>query len=166
MDEFSRLIGDLSNNIQSNIEFFKKTVGKNPSLAYFKLNELSKFVGQRYGITLEIHFPEQKKIYDVNNYGTENLSIIIDKFRKSFPLSRSDIKKEALAQFGPDAIVVDAYMYEDKEGVRIKFGSKLDKPFRIEILPGSFHLWCSIDKKIEAFCNWLMLNVYHERVHN
>ena len=110
MDEFSRLVGDLSNNIQSNGEFFKRIVVKNPSLAYLKINELSKFVGQRYGITLEIHFPEQRKIYDVNKYGTENLSIIIDKFRKSFPISRLNIKEEAIIQFGPDTIVVDAYM--------------------------------------------------------
>lgn len=164
MDEFSRLAGDLSNNIQSNGEFFKRIVVKNPSLAYLKINELSKFVGQRYGITLEIHFPEQKKIYDVNKYGTENLSIIIDKFRKSFPISRLNIKEEAIIQFGPDTIAVDAYMYEDKEGVRIKFVSEDGKTSRIEILPGSFHLWCSIDKKIETFCNWLMQNVYFDRI--
>ena len=164
MDEFSRLVRDLSNNIQSNVEFFKKTVVKNPSLAYRKLNELSKFVGLRYGITLEIHFPEQKKIYEVNKYGTENLSIIIDKFRKSFPISRLNIKEAAAFQFGPDTIVVDAYMYDEKEGVRIKFVSEIGKASRIEILPGSFHLWCSIDKKIETFCNWLMLNVYFDRI--
>ena len=82
MDEFSRLIEDLNNNIESNKEFFKKTVIKNPSLAYYKLHELSKFVGSRYHVVLEIHFPVQKKIYDVNDYGTENISIIIDKYRK------------------------------------------------------------------------------------
>lgn len=164
MNEFSLLIQDLNNNIHSNVEFFERTVRKNPSIVYFKLNELSKFVGKRYNVILEIHFPEQKKIYDVKSYGTENLSIIIDKFRKSFPLSRTKIKQEANNQFGPDIIVVDAYMYEGKEGVRIKFSDKSSIGFRIEILPGSFHLWCSIDSRIENFCNWLMLNVYSERV--
>lgn len=166
MNEFSLLIQDLNDNIRSNIEFFQRTVIKNPSIVYFKLNELSNFVGKRYNVTLEIHFPEQKKIYEVNSYGTENLSIIIDKFRKSFPLSRSKIKQEANKQFGPDIIVVDAYMYEGKEGVRIKSSDKSGIIFRIEILPGSFHLWCSIDSRIENFCNWLMLNVYSERVSN
>jgi hypothetical protein len=166
MNEFSLLIQDLNNNIHSNVEFFEKTVRKNPSIVYFKLNELSKFVGKRYNVILEIHFPEQKKIYDVNGYGTENLSIVIDKFRKSFPLSRTKIKQEANNQFGGDINVVDAYMYEGKEGVRIKFSDKSSIGSRIEILPGSFHLWCSIDSRIENFCNWLMLYVYSERVSN
>jgi hypothetical protein len=100
----------------------------------------------------------------VNDYGTENISIIIDKFRKSFPLPRSQIKEEANRQFGTDIVAADAYMYEGKEGVRIKFTNNFDKESRIEILPGSFHLWTKIDDKIKQFCNWLMLNVYSERV--
>lgn len=163
MNEFSLLIQDLNNNIRSNAEFFQKTLINNPSLVYFKLNELSKFVGKRYNVILEIHFPEQKKIYDVNSYGSENLSIIIDKFRKSFPLPRSKIKEEANKRFGHDIIVADAYMYEGKEGVRIKLKDKHGMTFRIEILPGSFHLWCIIDSRVENFCNWLMQNVYSER---
>jgi hypothetical protein len=164
MDEFTKLVEDLNNNIISNKEIFSKTVIKNPSLAYYKLNELSKFVGSRYNLLLEIHFPDKKKIYDVNDYGTENISIIIDKFRKSFPLPRSQIKEEANRQFGTDIVAADAYMYEGKEGVRIKFTNNFDKESRIEILPGSFHLWTKIDDKIKQFCNWLMLNVYSERV--
>ncbi|VFJ12830.1 hypothetical protein [Candidatus Nitrosocosmicus franklandus] len=171
MDEFSRLLEDLKNNIAINKEFFKTTVIKNPSLVYYKLNELSKFVGSRYDVDLEIHFPTQKKIYDIDNYGTENLSIIIDKFRKAFPISRSSIKEEANKTFGSNIVVVDAYMYEGKEGVRIKFpntgngggGGNEAPSSRIEILPGSFHLWTSLDDKIVQFCNWLMLNVYHNR---
>lgn len=164
MDEFTRLVNDLNNNIESNKEIFNKTVIKNPSLAYYKLNELSKFIGSRYNVLLEIHFPDKKKIYDVNDYGTENISIIIDKFRKSFPLPRSLIKEEANRQFGTDIIVADAYMYEGKEGVRIKFNNNFEKESRIEILPGSFHLWTKIDDKIVQFCNWLLANVYSERV--
>lgn len=166
MDEFSRLIEDLNNNIESNKEFFKKTVMKNPSLAYYKLNELSKFVGSRYHVVLEIHFPVQKKIYDVNDYGTENISIIIDKYRKSFPIERSYIKEEAQRRFGAGIVVIDAYMYEGKEGVRIKFINNPNEVSRIEILPGSFHLWTKIDEKITNFCNWLMLKVYSERSNN
>jgi hypothetical protein len=57
-------------------------------------------------------------------------------------------------------------MYEGKEGVRIKFINNPNEVSRIEILPGSFHLWTKIDEKITNFCNWLMLKVYSERSNN
>ena len=52
-------------------------------------------------------------------------------------------------------------MYEGKEGVKIIFND--DARSRIEILPGSFHLWVKIDKDVENFCNWLLENVYSNR---
>ena len=58
-------------------------------------------------------------------------------------------------------MVTDGYMYEGKEGVKIVFDDKVRS--RIEILPGSVHLWVRIDKDVEKFCNWLMLNVYADR---
>ena len=64
-------------------------------MAYYKLNELSNFVGSRYNLKLEIHFPNSNKVYDIDNYGKENISIIIDKFRKTFPIQRERIKQEA-----------------------------------------------------------------------
>ena len=161
MNEFSSLISDLLNNINSNKEFFMTAlIKKNPSLAYYKLNELANFVGSRYKVNLEIHFPDSNKIYNVEEYGKENLSIIIDKFRKTFPIKREQIKQKALDSF-INVKVTDAYMYEGKEGVKIMFN---DKPgSRIEILPGSFHLWIKIDKNIESFCNWLLDNIYLNR---
>src|SRR6185312_8203825 len=96
MSEFTSLMTDLSNNINSNIEFFKTTlIKKNPTMAYYKLNELSNFVGSRYNLKLEIHFPNSNKVYDIDNYGKENISIIIDKFRKTFTIQRERIKQEA-----------------------------------------------------------------------
>ena len=29
----------------------------------------------------------------------------------------------------------------------------------IEILPGSVHLWCTIDENLKKFCDWLMNEV-------
>jgi hypothetical protein len=160
MDEFTSLITDLANNINSNMEFFKSSSITKPNLAYSKLNELSSFVGSRYNVKLEIHFPNSNKIYNTDDYGKENLSIVIDKFRKVFPIPREQIKKEAANLF-KNAMVKDGYMYEGKEGVRIVFDDKVRS--RIEILPGSVHLWVRIDKDIEKFCNWLMMNVYAGR---
>lgn len=160
MDEFTSLITDLANNINSNIEFFKSSSITKPHLAYSKLNELSAFVGSRYNVKLEIHFPNSNKIYNTDDYGKENLSIVIDKFKKVFPIPREQIKKEAANLF-KNAMVIDAYMYEGKEGVKIVFDDKARS--RIEILPGSVHLWVRIDENIEKFCNWLMQNVYAYR---
>jgi hypothetical protein len=161
MNEFSSLISDLLNNINSNKEFFRTTlIKKNPSLAYYKLNELANFVGSRYRVNLEIHFPDSNKIYNVEEYGKENLSIIIDKFRKTFPIKREQIKQKAIDSF-INVKVIDAYMYEGKEGIKISFNDKTRS--RIEVLPGSFHLWIKIDKNIESFCNWLLENIYSNR---
>ncbi len=160
MDEFTSLITDLANNINSNMEFFRSSSITKPHLAYSKLNELSNFVGSRYNVKLEIHFPNSNKIYNTDDYGKENLSIVIDKFRKVFPIPREQIKKEAANLF-KNALVTDGYMYEGKEGVKIVFDDKVRS--RIEILPGSVHLWVRIDKDVEKFCNWLMLNVYADR---
>jgi len=161
MGEFTSLMADLSNNINSNIEFFKTTlIKKNPTLAYYKLNELSNFVGSRYNLKLEIHFPNSTKVYDIDNYGKENISIIIDKFRKTFTIQRERIKQEA-ENFFKNSTVIDAYMYEGKEGIKIIFNDK--NKSRIEILPGSFHLWTIIEKDVENFCNWLLTNVYSNR---
>jgi hypothetical protein len=160
MNEFSLLIKDLSNNINSNMDFFKTTLKKNPTLVYYKLNELSNFVGSRYNIKLELHFPDSSKIHNINDYGRENISIIIDKFRKVFPIPREQIKLEASNLFN-NATVVDGYMYEGKEGIKISFNDKIKS--RIEVLPGSLHLWIKIDENVEKFCNWLLLNVYSKR---
>jgi hypothetical protein len=46
-------------------------------------------------------------------------------------------------------------MYKGKEGVKITFPRG-----RIEILPGSIHVWCQIDEKVKRYCDWLMQNVY------
>ena len=45
-------------------------------------------------------------------------------------------------------------MYEGKEGVRISF-----KQGRIELLPGSIHIWSIIDNEIENYVNWIFNNV-------
>lgn len=160
MNEFSSLIADLTNNININMEFFKTTVAKKPTLVYYRLNELSNFVGSRYNLKLEIHFPNSNKIYNINEYGKENISIIIDKFRKVFPIPRELIKQEAVNSF-QNATVTDGYMYEGKEGVKIVFNDSVK--YRIEVLPGSFHLWAKIDGNVEKFCNWLLLKVYSDR---
>lgn len=127
---------------------------KNSNLAFARINEIAHFVGKRYNLDLQLHFPDSRKISDFDLYGRENIGIIVDKFRKNFIISREIVKSKAAASI-PGAQVLDAYMYESKEGVRI-----ILKNGRIEILPGSVHIWCLIDSYIENYINWLLAEVF------
>ena len=166
MDEFTNLLLELKSNIDANMGFFQKTVIQNPTLAYYKLNELSKFVGLRHGLVMEIHFPDRSKISEIKHYGTENMSFIFDKFRKTFPIERDQIKLQATKRLAGNIQIIDAYMYEGKEGLNINFKDSESNSSRIDLLPGSFHLWTKIDDQIKGFGNWLLSNVYYERVKN
>lgn len=126
---------------------------KNSNLAFARINEIAHFVGKRYNLDLQLHFPDSRKISDFDLYGRENIGIIVDKFRKNFIISREIVKSKAAASI-PGAQVLDAYMYESKEGVRV-----ILKNGRIEILPGSVHIWCLIDTYIESYINWLLAEV-------
>ena len=153
---FSALVGELKSNIHNNRNALYAILKKNPNLAYQKVNEIAVFTGSRYNLNLQLHFPDSKKIYDINSYGTENIGIVVDKFRKTFPIPREDIKRKAIEIMGNNIQPQDAYMYEGKEGIKVILENG-----RIEILPGSIHLWCKIDeKKLKSYCDWLMQNVY------
>lgn len=150
---FSKIMEDLKFNFDTNRSFFKKHLKKNPGLVYSKINEITQFVGSRYGIELRIHFPDPTKIYVLDSYGKENIGIVVDRLKKKFSLPREIIKSKAIETIR-DATASDAYMYEGKEGVRISF-----KQGRIELLPGSIHIWCSLDNEIENYVNWIFNNV-------
>jgi len=127
---------------------------KSPNLAYQKVNELALFVGSRYGVNLQLHFPVASKISDIDSYGTENVGIVVDKFRKTFPVPRETVKQKAV-EYISEAQPEDAYMYEGKEGVKVVMPQG-----RIEVLPGSVHFWCMMDEKVRSYADWLTENVY------
>lgn len=151
---FSRLYDDLMLNLKANEKSLKMILIRSPNLAYAKINELARFTGSRYGVDLRLQFPNHQKIFDIESYGTENIGLIIDKFRKRFPIPREQVKMQATKLLG-NARVQDAYMYEGKEGVRVTI-----KDGRIEVLPGSVHLWCRIDQPVKSYVDWLMDMVY------
>ena len=150
---FSKLHSDLLYNIKYHNKDIQQSLKKSPNSTYQFVNQLSEFTGSRYNVILNLHFPDPKKIYDVEDYGRENLGLVVDKFRKRFPIPRETIKQKAIELLG-EVTPQDAYMYEGKEGLKI-----LLPQGRIEILPGSIHLWCRIDKNLARFCDWLMQNV-------
>ena len=151
---FSVIIQDLQNELRSNMPQIRFLLKKSPALAFTTINEISTKVGKKYNLLLSINFPERGKIEDFESYGTENIGMIIDRFRKTFPIQRELIKSKAFEIFG-NAQIQDAYMYEGKEGVRVALGS-----VRLDILPASLHVWGKFDEKVTEFCDWLLVNCY------
>lgn len=157
MQLFTSIESDLVFNLKYHDNLLRRSLRESPNQAFAKINEIASFVGKRYLIMLQIHFPDSSKIYDIESYGTENISLVIDKFRKTFPFSRDIVRNKALEIF-PESVVQDAYMYEGKEGLKVIFGKG-----RMEILPGSLHIWCQIDDKIRVFGDWLMEELYYPK---
>jgi hypothetical protein len=153
---FSDLFEEMRRNIIANSKNLQRILNRSPNVAYQKINELALFVGSRYNLSLQLHFPDSKKISDIDSYGTENIGIVVDKFRKTFPIPREEIKYMAIEILGDNVQAHDAYMYEGKEGVKIILENG-----RIEVLPGSVHMWCKVDdEKIKNYVDWLMQNIY------
>ncbi|HEY7570798.1 MAG TPA: hypothetical protein VH796_05465 [Nitrososphaeraceae archaeon] len=151
---FSTLYDDLVRNLRLNENSLKSILARNPSSAYAKINEIAHFVGSRYFIEVRLQFPQHEKIFETESYGTENLGLIVNKFRKTFPIPREQVKLQACDML--DTVrVQDAYMYEGKEGVRV-----ITKNGRLEVLPGSVHLWCKVDDNVKSYVDWLMDMVY------
>lgn len=130
-------------------------MGKNhPQRLFTQINQMAYSVSSKRGVILQFHFLDPKTILDVDAYGSENLSIVADPNRKQFPIPRDSIKEKA-REFLGDVETKDAYMYEGKEGAKIFM-----KNGRIDILPGSLHLWCKIDDNVKRFADWLLVYCY------
>ncbi len=151
---FSDITQDLQNELHSNMPQIRFLLKKSPALAFTTINEIAAKIGKKYNLLLSINFPERKKIEDFESYGTENIGMVIDRFRKTFPIQRELIKSRASEIFG-DVQIQDAYMYEGKEGVRVVLDSG-----RLDVLPASLHVWGKFDRKVIEFCDWLLANCY------
>ncbi|MFB5632217.1 MAG: hypothetical protein ACE5Q9_02690 [Nitrosopumilus sp.] len=151
---FSELISDLQDALKKDLAQIRFLLKKNPAMGYTRIVEIGKEVGKKYNIKLVVNFPKEGRIEEFEMYGKRDLSLIVDYERKRFPIDREQIKQKALEFLG-DVQTEDAYMYENKEGVRV-FGEN----WKIDILPHSVHIWTEFDDKVTAFCNWLMENAY------
>ena len=151
---FSKLTDDLQVQLKKDLAQIRFLLKKNPAMGYMKIVEIGKEVGKKYNINLVVNFPGEGKIDEFEKYGKRDLSLIIDQKVRNFPIDREIIKQKAKEILG-DIQTQDAYMYEDKEGVRI-----FTKKWKIDILPHSLHIWTDFDDKVTAFCDWLMENAY------
>ena len=151
---FSEMVTDLQSELKKEIAQIRFLLKKNPAIAYTRIVEIGKEVGKKYNIKLIVNFPKQGRIDEFEKYGKRDLSLIIDYDKKRFPIDREIIKQKAIEILG-DVKTEDAYMYENKEGVRV-----FTDDWKIDILPHSVHVWTDFDDKVTAFCNWLMENAY------
>ena len=154
---FSELVSDLQERLKRDMAQIRFLLGKNPGMGYARIVEIGKEVGREYGIKLVVNFPKEGRIEEFDMYGKRDLSLIVDYERKRFPISREIIKRKAVEMLG-GVETEDAYMYENKEGVRV-----YTKDWKIDILPHSVHIWTEFDGKVTAFCDWLMENAYQMR---
>jgi hypothetical protein len=154
---FKTITEDLQKTLKSNLPQIRFLLKKNPGMAYKEIGEIGKKVGKKYNIELLVNFPHEGKIDNVEMYGKQDLSLIIDMEKKRFPMDRGIIKEKALEILG-DIKTEDAYMYEDKEGVRIIFNDNIQD--KIDILPHSLHIWYEFTQPVTEFCEWLLENVY------
>ena len=157
---FSDIVLDLQQQLKSNLAQIRFLLKKNPAIGYSKMVEIGKEVGRKYNINLVVNFPKEGRIEEYEMYGKRDLSLIIDHERKKFPINRNIIKEKA-KEILKDVQIEDAYMYEDKEGVRV-----FTKDWKIDILPHSVHIWTEFDENVTKFCDWLLENVYEMKKNN
>ena len=151
---FSEIILDLQNQLKKELAQIRFLLNKSPAIGYSKIVEIGKEVGKKYNIKLIVNFPKEGRIDEFEMYGKRDLSLIIDYEKKKFPIDRNIIKEKA-KEILENIQIEDAYMYENKEGVRV-----FTKDWKIDILPHSVHIWTEFDEKVTKFCDWLLENVY------
>jgi len=151
---FSEIVLDLQQQLKRELAQIRFLLNKSPAIGYSKIVEIGKGVGKKYGIKLIVNFPKEGRINEYEMYGKRDLSLIVDYEKKRFPIDRNIIKEKA-REIMDDIQIEDAYMYEDKEGVRV-----FTKDWKIDILPHSVHIWTEFDEKVTKFCDWLLENVY------
>jgi len=151
---FSEMALDLQQQLKRDLAQIRFLLKKNPAFGYSRMVEIGKEVGKKYNINLVVNVPKEGRIEEYDMYGKRDLSLIIDHERKRFPIDRNIIKEKA-KEILKDIQIEDAYMYDDKEGVRV-----FTKDWKIDILPHSVHIWTEFDEKVTQFCDWLLENVY------
>ncbi|MCY4492140.1 MAG: hypothetical protein OXC46_11875 [Thaumarchaeota archaeon] len=151
---FSKITQDLRNQLEKDLAQIRFLLKKSPAMGYNRIVEIGKEVGKKYGIKLVVNFPKEGRIEEFDMYGKRDLSLIIDYDKKRFPIDRNVIKEKALELLG-DVQVSDAYMYENKEGVRV-----YTNDWKIDILPHSVHIWTEFTDSVTEFCDWLLENAY------
>ena len=79
-------------------------------------------MGARHGVRLVVNFPKEGRILEFGMYGRRDLSMMMDMQCKRFSVSRDEVKAKASDMLA-GCRTEDAYMYEDKEDVKVFLGA-------------------------------------------
>ncbi|NNM03447.1 MAG: hypothetical protein HKP26_07840, partial [Nitrosopumilus sp.] len=139
---FSEIVTDLQEQLKKDLAQIRFLLKKNPGMGYARIVEIGKEVGKKYNIKLIVNFPKEGRIEEFEMYGKRDLSLIIDYDLKRFPIDREIIKQKA-KEILVDIKTEDAYMYENKEGVRV-----FTDDWKIDILPHSVHIWTEFNENV------------------
>lgn len=150
------MLSDLQAALRSDMARIMLLVRRDPGAGYRRITEVGAEVGARHGVKLVVNFPREGRIQEFGMYGRRDLSIIMDMQRKRFPVARGEVKAKA-EELLAGCRTEDAYMYEDKEGVKVHLAGG---DGRIDILPHSLHVWCEITGPVAELCEWLFERVY------
>ena len=154
------MLSDLQAALRSDMARVMLLVRRNPGAGYRRITEIGAEVGARHGVRLVVNFPKEGRIQEFGMYGRRDLSIIMDMQRKRFPVGREEVKAKA-SELLAGCRTEDAYMYEDKEGVKVYLeGGQGEGGGRIDILPHSLHVWCEVTGPVAELCEWLFERVY------
>ena len=155
------MLSDLQAALRSDMAQVRLLVRRDPGAGYRRITEIGSAVGARHGVRLVVNFPKEGRILEFGMYGRRDLSMMMDMQRKRFPVSRDEVKAKASDMLA-GCRTEDAYMYEDKEGVKVFLGGPGggDGAGRIDVLPHSLHVWCEITGPVAEFCEWLFERVY------
>ena len=157
------MVSDLQAALRSDMARVMLLVRRDPGAGYRRITEIGAVVGARHGVKLIVNFPKEGRIQEFGMYGRRDLSIIMDMQRKRFPVGREEVKAKASGLLA-GCRTEDAYMYEDKEGVKVYLGGGEggggEGGGRIDILPHSLHVWCEIAGPVLELCEWLFERVY------
>ena len=148
------MLNELKLQLEKNKSVMTEMSKNNPGRAFVQINEMACSVSAKHGVSLQLHFPDSKKISDLNSYGTENMTIILDPRRKQFLIPKDRIKEKAEEMF-EQIESKDAFMYQGMEGVKLFLQNG-----RIDILPGSINIWCQIGDDVRKFVDWLLIFCY------
>ena len=158
---FAAMVADLQAALRADMAQVRLMVRRDPGAGYRRITEIGSEVGARHGVRLVVNFPREGRILEFGMYGRRDLSVIMDMQRKRFPVDRGEVKAKA-AELLAGCRTEDAYMYEDKERVKVFLAGPRGGggAGRIDILPHSLHVWCELTGPVVEFCEWLFEAVY------